>query len=144
VSAPPRVDFVRRVRIPLESGADNVSLPALNIAIVTDDTELAEACARVLLSAGHNVRLARHSGHAQLLCLSGERVDLLLVELAMPDGSGPSLMRRMRRYSPDMQCVYLARTGSRCEADNVLVRPFTAGDLLGRLRAVTTHSAASS
>lgn len=103
------------------------------VSVVTGDAELASACARVLGDAGYAVHTAVHSGHALLACLQGRRTDLLIAELSMEEGSGPALARRMRKYHPDLRGLYIAKEGTLCDAENVLVRPFTREDLLQRV-----------
>jgi DNA-binding response OmpR family regulator len=127
--------FVRPASIPCnpdEAAASTDAAPS--IAIVTDDWGLAEACATVLSGEGYRVQIASHSGHAVLALLAGQRLDVLIAELSMEEGSGPSLMRRMRRYNHNLRALFLARTGTSYDADNVLMRPFTREDLLCRVR----------
>ena len=109
------------------------------VAVVSEDAELSEACARVLRQEGYSVHTAAHSGHALLACMEGP-VDFLIAELAMDEGSGPSLARRMRRYNPNLRAIFIARPGTVAEAEGVLVRPFTRADLLRRLELVPHHS----
>ena len=108
----------------------------LTIALVTDDSDLRQACARVLRHHEHVVFEASHAGHAMLACLRGQTIDLLISELSMADVSGPALARRMLRHSPSLRAIYLARPGTTYESQNVLVRPFTRDDLLMRLAAI--------
>ena len=62
----------------------------------------------------------------------------------MPDGSGPALAERLRRYFPQMHTLYFANPGTLAERDgNVLVRPFSRDELLARLRSPVTASPAS-
>jgi DNA-binding response OmpR family regulator len=110
-----------------------MSLPVPKVAVVSEDSELTEACARMLRQEGYAVRTAQHSGHAVLACLEGGPVDLLIAELSMDEGSGPSLARRMRRYNPNLRAIFIAKEGTLCTTDAVLVRPFTRDDLLRRL-----------
>ena len=114
-------------------GADTRAESHVVISVVTGDVELASACARVLADAGYAVHTAVHSGHALLACLQGRRTDLLIAELSMEEGSGPGLARRMRKYHPDVRALYIAKEGTLCDAENVLVRPFTRDDLLQRV-----------
>lgn len=123
---------VRRVRIDIPGGQLPDATPG-SVLLVTDDQDLGDACERVLRQAGYEVRKARHSGHAVLACLAGGPIDVLVTELSMADGSGPSLAERLRAYHANLQPLYFARAGTMFEADNVLVRPFTRDDLLDRL-----------
>lgn len=109
---------------------------SLTIALVTDDGNLRQACARVLRHHDHIVFEGSHAGHAMLACLKDQPIDLLISELSMADVSGPALARRMLRHSPSLRAIYLAKAGTTYESENVLVRPFTRDDLLRRLAAI--------
>ena len=122
----------RRISIPVpEAGADRIVPP--KIALVCEDDDLSAACTRVLRDAGYDVHAREHSGHALLACLEGQSADVLVADLSNCEGSGPALARRMRRYNPKLKAIYIARPGTVCDAENVLVRPFTRDDLLKRL-----------
>ena len=138
-----------RLRAPTTSG-----IPAggvrRSVLVVTDDGVLAGVCRSALEQAGYEVTCASHSGHALLECLKGRRADMLLTELSMPDGRGPDLAKRLRRYFPAMQAIYFAgpadarpegraySPGSPVAARDVLVRPFSADDLLTRVSGFLT------
>ena len=109
-----------------------------SVLIVTEDEALAGACRSALEQVGYTVTVASHSGHALLECMSGRRADVLLTELSMPDGSGPALAERLRRYFPDLGTVYVASAGAPAEGPDVLVRPFSRDALLARIRAAAT------
>lgn len=102
------------------------------VLVVTPDANLRAASARVLADEGYTVLTAAHAGHAVLACLGAGRVDVLAVELAMDDLSGPALADRLRRHCPQLRTVYFARSGTP-ECAGVIVRPFTREDLLSML-----------
>ena len=118
----------RRATFPNRSTAADIRARGV-VAIVTADTELAEACARVLEHEGYAVQTAVHSGHALLASLRG-RIDVLISQMSLEEVSGPALTERMRRQNPAMQAIYLAKAGTHAAADNLLIRPFTREDLL--------------
>jgi CheY-like chemotaxis protein len=120
-------------RVSLSHNAENSCRSGRAVAIVTDDTDLADVCARVLAAEGYSVLTAVHSGHVLLACLRGERIDVLISEMSMDEGSGPALTQRLRRHKPDLRAVYIAKPGTFCAAENVIVRPFTREDLLSAL-----------
>lgn len=122
---------IRRVKIPVTNLP--VSAAAPKIVLVCEDEDLSAACTRVLRDAGYDVHAREHSGHALLACLEGQAADVLVADLSNCEGSGPALARRMRRYNPKLKAIYLARAGTVCDADNVLVLPFTRDDLLKQL-----------
>ena len=110
---------------------------------MTEDAALARACRETLPPEGYDVTAASHSGHALLELLQGHRADLLLTELSMPEGSGRALATRLRRYFPEMRTLYVARPGLARGTADVLVRPFSSGELLARVRACVSSSPAS-
>lgn len=115
------------------NGAPPTSAP--RVAVVAEDHELSEACARMLRQEGYAVETAPHSGHALLACLEGRPADVLIAELSMDEGSGPALARRMRRFNPNLRTIFIARRGATASAaEGVLVRPFTRHELLACLQ----------
>ena len=102
------------------------------ILLVTSDTDLRDAAARVLREERFEVLTAAHGGHAVLACLQARRVDAAVIEMSMDDMSGPALTERLRRHNPDLRVVYVAQPGA-TECPGVLVRPFTKDDLVAAL-----------
>lgn len=134
---------VRRVCIPVDgAGVADAAGGRRTVLLVTDDTDLRAAAARVLEQDGYHVLAAAHSGHALLACLTAGRVDALATELSMDDTSGPALAERLRRYQPALHAIYFAKTGTP-EHKNVLVRPFTRDDLLARLDGLVSPALAT-
>jgi CheY-like chemotaxis protein len=101
------------------------------VLLVTSDRDLREVAARVLGNEGYRVLTAAHAGHAVLQSLQ-THVDVAAIELSMEDMSGPALAERLRRQSPNLRAVYIAKAGTP-ECEGVLVRPFTRDDLLAEL-----------
>lgn len=145
-STTPRPSTVRGTppNTPSLGDAPNEPGPAVGskgrVAVVSQDLELSEACARVLRHEGYAVHTASHSGHALLACMEGRRIDVLIAELSMDDGPGPALARRMRRYNPDLKAIFIAGPGTATAFEEVLIRPFTRDDLLKRLDALPEGS----
>lgn len=122
---------IRRVSI-LVDDCGAPADPQPTVLLVTGDSDLRAAAARVLERAGYRVVTAAHSGHALLACLTPNRVDILATELSMDDASGPVLAERLRRHHPGLQTVYFANAGTTARA-GVVVRPFTSVELLAGL-----------
>jgi len=129
--------------MPVPSNVTNPGTAAPRVAVVAEDHELSEACARMLRQEGYAVETAPHSGHALLACLEGRPADVLIAELSMDEGSGPALARRMRRFNPNLRAIFIARRGVAAAAEGVLVRPFTRHELLACLQADARGAQAS-
>ena len=125
---------VRRVCIPVDCAAGTharaAAVPTVLVAVA--DPDLREVSTRVLEAAGYRVLSARHSGHALLACLTSGRIDVLLADLRMEDGSGPALAECLRRYNPDLRGIYFADEPA-AGAPHVLVRPVSADELIAAL-----------
>ena len=119
-----------RVSVPVD---DAFRWPAgrLTVLLVAADQELRAAAARVIRSAGYHVVTAAHSGHALLACRAQGRIDVLVTDYSLGDTSGPALVERLRRHQPGLQAIYVAEHG--LPSAGVLIRPFTGGDLVGRI-----------
>ncbi len=76
--------------------------------------------------------------------LAGQRYDLMVLDLLLPDGSGLSLLGRLRRTGSQMPvivCSGLPDAALRAAmfdtgADAVLDKPFSCSELLARVRAL--------
>src|SRR5262249_11915158 len=77
--------------------------------------------------------------------------DLMLVDLGLPDGDGISLIRRVRGWSPVPIIVLSARTQEEQKIaaldagpDDYVTKPFSAPELLARVRAALRRNVRSS
>lgn len=113
------------------------------VLFVHPDADTRAVVTRVLQRRSHDVRAVAHSGHALLLCRTAP-FDVVVTDLSGPDISGPSLAAQLRRHLPELAFIFLANPGSPDALDHLLVRPFTADDLLQRIDVVTAATAAPS
>jgi two-component system KDP operon response regulator KdpE len=111
------------------------------IVVVEDEAEIRRFVALALERDGFEVHEA-DSVERGLIEASSRRPDLLVVDLGLPDGDGVDLIRQLRTWSDAPVLVLSARTdeGDKIEAldagaDDYLVKPFGAGELLARVRA---------
>ncbi|BAY23828.1 PAS/PAC sensor hybrid histidine kinase [Calothrix sp. NIES-2100] len=98
------------VRLPLNpiaqklSGGSSHSLPTnltdIQILVVDDDRDMRELAAFILTQAGAHVTTAACATQA-LSMLNQSLPDLLLCDIGMPDTDGYSLMRQIRKCSPE-------------------------------------------
>jgi class 3 adenylate cyclase len=86
------------------------------ILVVDDDEENRELLARRLAREGHHVRVAK-GGHEALALIGSEPVDLVLLDVMMPDLDGPTVLARLkqdpeRRHIPVLMISALDETAS--------------------------------
>ena len=115
------------------------------IMLVEDEDSLRAVAKRVLAGAGYTVVEA--SGGPEALTLMGtgaERpFDLLLTDLAMPEMSGVQLAAQVRGSYPETRHLYMTgysdemvnRTGDLDPASLVLEKPFSASEMLRKVKA---------
>lgn len=128
-------------REPLSS--ESKSLKELNVLVVDDVALNRKFLEGYLLQLGH--RCTQASGvQTALELLSKERFDLVLMDVEMPDGDGPSAAYRLRRaQGPNQDVPVVAVTGHSEEAerlrclqsgmDDVLIKPVTRTKLVEKL-----------
>jgi two-component system, OmpR family, KDP operon response regulator KdpE len=111
------------------------------VLIVEDEAEIRRFVRLALESEGHEVYEAEGCRRG-LIEAGTRRPDLLIVDLGLPDGDGVDLIRDLRGWSAAPVIVLSARTGEADKiaaldagADDYLVKPFGAGELLARVRA---------
>jgi DNA-binding response OmpR family regulator len=112
-----------------------------NHVLLVEDNELARDALRLLLQVtGHQVSVAGTVAEALALA-RGERPDLLLVDLTLPDGDGLEIVREL--LVDDNPPTFVALTGhdtreiaDRCIAAgcaSVIVKPVSSKELLATL-----------
>jgi two-component system KDP operon response regulator KdpE len=126
---------------------------AMHQVLVIEDEPGIRAVLRVLLAAeGYRCIEADTALRAEIEARS-HKPDLLLIDLGLPDGDGLKVIRRVRAWSPVPIVVLSARTMEEQKvaaldagADDYITKPFSAPELLARLRAAlrrVTHATPS-
>jgi CheY-like chemotaxis protein len=102
-----------------------------SVLFVSQDADLRGVATRVLERAGFDVTAAAHGGHALLACVERGTFDVLVVEQALPEGSGGRLAAQLRRHCPGLRAVLMCDVAPAGATEGVaVVRPFTADDLI--------------
>lgn len=114
------------------------------ILLVEDDRVLRESLREALSIQGHAMRTAASlaDARAQLRhCPASEPIDLVLLDLGLPDGEGQALLDDVHRNGGPPVIVISARQaeGQKIRmldagADDYLVKPFGMGELSARIR----------
>jgi two-component system, OmpR family, KDP operon response regulator KdpE len=118
--------------------------------LVIDDEPPIRRLLRVgLATQGYALLEAPDAGTA-LALLKRERVDLVILDLGLPDIGGHDLLRAIRADHPDLPVVVLSSRGDESGkvealdlgADDYVTKPFGMAELLARLRAALRHQLA--
>lgn len=111
----------------------------MRVLLVEDDARFAMALTSALRRGGYDVDLAATAAAA----LEAPPVDLILLDLGLPDGDGVDVCRQIRQTSDVAVIILTARgqerervTGLRAGADDYLVKPFGFAELQARMEAV--------
>jgi DNA-binding response OmpR family regulator len=112
------------------------------VLLVEDERSIAEPFARALERAGFRANIARTGGEAVSLT-SIRRPDVILLDLALPDCDGRDVCRRIRRDS-NVPIIMVTASGAVTDrvvglelgADDYVVKPFSTGEVIARIRAV--------
>lgn len=115
--------------------------------IVDDEIELLKSMYTFLIKNNfHNVLTAKNIKEAKFK-LDNNKVDLIVLDIMLPDGSGFDLLSETRKTSKIPVIVLSAldgrddmKSGFDLEADDYIVKPFLPEDLLWRIRAVLRRS----
>ncbi|RQP26110.1 response regulator [Piscinibacter terrae] len=112
------------------------------ILVVEDEAEIRRFVCLSLERAGDFEVFEADTVARGLIEAGTRRPDLLIVDLGLPDGDGVDLIRDLRGWSDAPVVVLSARTAEDDKiealdagADDYLVKPFSAGELLARVRA---------
>ena len=122
---------------------------SLRILLVEDDRELRATLRQALMVEGYQVLPAASLADARALATNAELhggIDLVLLDLGLPDGDGEAFLNHLRLTRVTPLIVISAREADRQKislldagADDYLVKPFSVGELLARMRVALRH-----
>jgi two-component system, OmpR family, response regulator RegX3 len=112
------------------------------ILLVEDESSIADPFAKLLRREGFDAVIARTAAEALEKARDVEP-DLVLLDLALPDGDGRDVCRTLRATSSVPVIMVTARgtetdkiVGLEIGADDYVVKPFSAAEVIARIRAV--------
>jgi DNA-binding response OmpR family regulator len=115
----------------------------MRLLFIEDNSRLAANTSASLRDAGFVVDLA-DTGEDGLLALDATRYDALILDLGLPDMDGMAVLSRLRDRTPDLPVLILTARdtlddrikGLNAGSDDYLVKPFAAGELIARIKAL--------
>ena len=116
----------------------------MTVLVVEDETGLAEAVGAILRKEKYNVDIANDGKKGLELALSGD-YDCIILDIMLPEMNGLDVLSYLRVKEIDTPVLLLtARSetddkikGLDCGADDYMTKPFSTGELLARVRAMT-------
>jgi two-component system, OmpR family, KDP operon response regulator KdpE len=116
------------------------------VLVVDDDSQILRAVRMTLQARGYTVATAS-SGEAALTMLKDDIWDLVLLDLGLPGLGGQEVIQRLRSWSEVPIMVLSVRDAQddkvralEAGADDYITKPFAAGELVARMRAVQRRS----
>ena len=119
----------------------------MRILIVEDEANLAIVIQRGLEGQGYQAPIV-DSGEDAVLFARTEPVDLVLLDIGLPDGDGHEVLAELRRLRRDLPVIMLTArddlvskiTALDGGADDYITKPFIFDEVLARIRALTRRS----
>lgn len=115
---------------------------AMHQVLIVEDEPAIRGVLRALLEAENYRCIEADSAMRAEIEARSHKPDVLLIDLGLPDGDGLTVIRRLRAWSPVPIVVLSARTMEEQKvaaldagADDYVTKPFSAPELLARLRA---------
>jgi len=124
------------------------------ILLVEDEPAILESLAYVLGRDGFSVVLAKSAAEAEAAAAGGQiggQIDLVVLDLMLPDGSGFDLIRSWRAKQKPMPIIVLSSRDAEADrvaalesgADDYVTKPFSPREIVARVRAVLRRSEGS-
>lgn len=116
------------------------------ILIVEDDAPIRNFISYILKQEGYSSVMTAGTAQWALSLLVSEQLDLMLLDLGLPDYDGMEVIKKVREWS-DMPIIVVSARDDNQEkvkaldngADDYLTKPFSASELLARIRVALRH-----
>jgi two-component system KDP operon response regulator KdpE len=126
-----------------------ISPPRFSVLIVDDDPTFRKGLAASLKTSGYSVELARNAEEA-LHYVRGRPVDIVLLDINMPEIGGVEACQRIRSLAPQSGILMLTVREAEDDkiqalgagADDYITKPFQLRELIARMGAVRRRSGA--
>jgi PAS domain S-box-containing protein len=115
------------------------------VLLVEDDASVCELVRAVLTRHGYSVLAAQRPQEAETICREyGQKIDLLLTDVILPEMTGPDLAKRLTAREPGMRIMFMSgyiddsvvREEIREKGIAYLQKPFTPANLVKKVRDV--------
>jgi len=140
----PRIYSVAKHAPVVEEGSAR-SQGGETVLLVEDDASVCELVRAVLTKQGYAVLAAQRPKEAETICREyGEKIDLLLTDVILPEMTGPELAKRLLAREPGMRIMFMSgyiddsvvREEIREKGIAYLQKPFTPASLVKKVRDV--------
>ena len=118
------------------------------ILLVEDDTALAMGTTYALESEGMQVIHTTDCAQTRKVCGTDQKIDLVLLDVMLPDGDGFSLCEWLKGEQPDIPVIFLTALEDEGNvvhglqyADDYITKPFGIMELISRVKALLRRSA---
>jgi two-component system KDP operon response regulator KdpE len=119
-----------------------------HILVVDDEEQIRRALKSILSTRGYTLDMATTGGEALIKAIDTPP-DLVVLDLMLPDRSGIEVCRELRTWTTSPILILSVRSNEADKikaldegADDYLTKPFSAGELLARIRALLRRAAA--
>jgi two-component system, OmpR family, KDP operon response regulator KdpE len=125
-------------------------MPEPVVVLIEDEQQIRKFLRAALVSQGYRLFEAA-TGSDGLVEASTRQPDVVIIDLGLPDVDGLEVIRRLREWS-EVPIIVLSARGQESDkvtaldagADDYVSKPFSAGELLARIRVALRHTAGTS